>query len=95
MAQQNNDRSSSDSREEIAALNQFCGTLRNARIVEPLSYWSTAGKQLKIPVGPCLVEQVSGAQAEIIWGTSGQNSTAMAQNDVDLARKRGALLMLD
>lgn len=95
MAEQNTDRSLPDSREEIAARNQLCGTLRNARIVEPLSYWSTAGKQLKIPVGPCLVEQMAGAQAEIIWGSSGQNSAAMAQNDVDLARKRGALLMLD
>lgn len=95
MAEQNTDRSNPESREEIADWNQLCGTLRNARIVEPLSYWSTAGKQLKIPVGPCLVEQMAGAQAEIIWGSSGQNSAGISQKDVDAAERSGALLMLD
>ncbi len=95
MAQQNTDRFNPDSREEIGAPNHSCGTLRNARIVEPLSYWSTGGKQLKIPVGPCLVEKMAGAQAEIIWGASGQNSTGMAQKDMDLAERSGSLLMLD
>jgi len=95
MTQQNTDRLNPDFQPEIAAPSQPNGTLRNARIVEPLCYWSTGGKLLKIPVGPCLVEQMAGAQAEIIWGASGQNSTGIAQKDMELAERSGSLLMLE
>ena len=95
MAKKNTDKLNLDSREEIAEASPQSGTLRSARIVEPLIYWSSNGKQLKIPVGPCLIEQMAGAQVEIIWGASGQNSTGIAQKDIELAERSGSLLMLD
>ena len=70
-------------------------TMRSARIIEPLSYLASGGRQLKIPVGPCLVEQIPGAKVEIIWGASGQNSTALPQEDMENAEQSGFLLLLD
>lgn len=95
MTKQDKDASPPNAGKHLTAPKPTCGTVRNARVVEPLSYWSGNGKQLKIPVGPCLVEEMAGAHAEIIWGASGQNSAGISQKDVDAAERSGALLMLD
>lgn len=70
-------------------------TMHNARIVEPLTYLASDGQHLTIPVGPCSVEQIAGANSEVIWGTSGQNSAILAPADMRSAERSGLLLLLD
>ena len=69
--------------------------MHNARIIEPLGYLASDGRQSNIPVGPCLVEEIPGEKVEIIWGTTGQNSTTLAQVEMQSAEQLGLLLLLD
>ena len=69
--------------------------MHNARIIEPLGYLASDGRQSSIPVGPCLVEEIPGARVEIIWGANGQNSTTLPQADIRSAEQSGLLLLLD
>lgn len=67
----------------------------NARIISPLSYQAAGGEALTIPLGPCLVERGEGDSINIIWGNSGQSSTALPADQVKAARDAGCLLLLD
>ena len=69
--------------------------MHNARIIEPLGYLASDGRPSNIPVGPCLIEEIPGAKVEIIWGTTGENSTTLAQVDMQTAQQSGLLLLLD
>ena len=67
----------------------------SARITGPLTYARSDGAKAKIPVGACLVEQISGSQVNIIWGASGQSSAALPVEDVQDATQQGHLVLLD
>ncbi|MEP6873745.1 MAG: hypothetical protein ABI887_05230 [Burkholderiales bacterium] len=70
-------------------------TTRIARITGPVSYLATGGKQLKVPLGPCLVELGDGRPVDIIWGAKGQNSAAMPLEELESAEESGRLMLLD
>lgn len=53
------------------------------------------GKQVDIPVGPCLVEQTSSDRVDVIWGAKGQKCAALELSRIVEATQRGDLLILD
>lgn len=70
-------------------------TSHSARITGPLSYTKGDGAIRRIPLGPCLVEQISGSLVDIIWGANGQRSAALPVKEVEAAAKQGHLVLLD
>ena len=70
-------------------------TTHSARITGHLPYAKAAGATGRIPLGPCLVEQISGSLVDIIWGANGQNCAALPVEEVQAAAKRGHLVLLD
>lgn len=70
-------------------------TTRIARITGPVAYLATGGKQLNIPLGPCLVEVGDGHLVDIFWGTKGQNSAALRLEELESAEDSGRLVLLD
>ncbi len=67
----------------------------SARVTGPVVYVTTSGKQLKIPLGPCLVEHGEGTVVDVVWGASGQNSATLPRADFERAAASGHLLVLD
>lgn len=67
----------------------------SARITGPLTYAKAGGEIGRIPLGPCLVEQISGSLIDIIWGANGQSSAALPVEEVEAAAKQGHLVLLD
>lgn len=67
----------------------------SARITGPLTYAKADGAKAKIPFGACLVEQISGALVNVIWGANGESSAALSVEDVQAAAKQGHLVLLD
>jgi hypothetical protein len=70
-------------------------TTHNARITQPLTYATAGGAQVRIPLGPCLVEQISASLVEIVWGENGQRSASLPVEVVEAAAKQGNLVLLD
>lgn len=70
-------------------------TTHNARVTGTLTYAKAGGALARIPLGPCLVEQISGSLVDIIWGANGQSSAALPVEDVEAAAKQGHLVLLD
>ncbi len=70
-------------------------TSHSARITGPVTYAKANGAITHIPIGPCLVEQVSGSLVDVIWGANGQSSAALPVDDVEAAAKQGHLVLLD
>jgi len=70
-------------------------TTHSARITGPLTYAKPGGTTSQIPLGPCLVEQISGSLVDIIWGAHGQSSAALPVEDVEAAARQGHLVLLD
>ncbi len=70
-------------------------TTHRARITGPVAYFGTGGKQLNIPLGPCLVEQGDGERVDIVWGAKGQNSAALPLQELESAEDSGFLVLLD
>ncbi|MEP7103074.1 MAG: hypothetical protein ABI781_21380 [Burkholderiales bacterium] len=70
-------------------------TTHSARITGPVAYVAPSGKQLKIPLGPCLVEQGEGQVVDIVWGASGQNFTTLPSTEFERAEDSGHLVVLD
>ena len=70
-------------------------TTRIARITGPLTCLATGGKQLKVPLGPCLVELGDGRPVDIIWGAKGQNCAALPLEELESAEDSGRLVLLD
>lgn len=70
-------------------------TTHSARIMGPVAYLATSGKQLKIPLGPCLVEQGDGRVVEIVWGATGQNCTTLPSTDFERAEDSGHFVVLE
>ncbi|MBL8302251.1 MAG: hypothetical protein JNM26_05705 [Ideonella sp.] len=70
-------------------------TTRRARITGPVSYRGGSGRKQVIPIGPCVLESVGGRLVDVVWGTRGQSSVALPVEEVESARARGDLLLLD
>jgi hypothetical protein len=70
-------------------------TMHSARIMGPVPYTGRNGRQVNIPLGPCLVEQLDGCLVDIIWGASGQRSAELPLKDMATATERGHLVLLD
>lgn len=70
-------------------------TTHTARITGPVTYWASNGHKQSIPIGPCLMESVNGKSIDIIWGASGQRSTALPLEEILAARDDGHLVLLD
>ncbi|MBC7707021.1 MAG: hypothetical protein H7274_24140 [Rhodoferax sp.] len=70
-------------------------TTHNARITGPVMYAKPDGKQSRIPLGPCLVEQMGEDTVDIIWGANGQSSAALPVQVVEAATEQGHLVLLD
>ncbi|MEP7296107.1 MAG: hypothetical protein ABI702_07955 [Burkholderiales bacterium] len=70
-------------------------TSHSARIIGPVTYVANGGRQMKIPLGPCLVEQGDGHTVDIVWGAKGQNSTALPPTAFESAEDSGYLVLLD
>ncbi len=70
-------------------------TTHNARITGPVTYAKSDGKKSQIPLGPCLVEQISAKLVDIVWGANGQSSAALPVEEVEAATEQGRLLLLD
>ena len=70
-------------------------TLQNARIVGPVAYTTAHGQARKIPLGPCLIEQLDDQSIDIIWGARGQSSAALPAGAVAQACEHGHLVLLD
>jgi len=70
-------------------------TTHRARITGPVSYLAGSGRKQNIPIGPCLVESISGRSIDIIWGERGQSSAALPIEEVQAARDHGHLVILD
>lgn len=67
----------------------------SARITGPVSYISAAGRRAQIPLGPCLVEELDGEAADIVWGPAGERSALLHRQDVQAAEESGHLVLLD
>jgi hypothetical protein len=70
-------------------------TLHKARITGPVTYVAASGRHLKIPLGPCLVEQLDDHRVDIVWGVEGQRSTTLPVSEVANAEESGRLVLLD
>ena len=70
-------------------------TTHSARITGPVVYLGKSGRQLNIPLGPCLVEQGDGPLVDIVWGAQGQNSAALPIEEMTSAEDSGHLVLLD
>ncbi|MBC7437121.1 MAG: hypothetical protein H7332_13770 [Bdellovibrionales bacterium] len=70
-------------------------TTHNARITGPLTYATAGGAKAHIPLGPCLVEQVSASLVDIVWGTNGEGFAALPVEVVEAAAKQGNFVLLD
>jgi hypothetical protein len=70
-------------------------TTHMARITGPVAYRGISGRQLNIPLGPCMVEQGDGELVDIIWGATGQNCTALPLQELTSAEESGHLVLLD
>lgn len=70
-------------------------SLRNARIVGPVGYVKEGGKPARIPLGPCLLEQIDDDRVDVIWGAAGQRSTVLSKTELEVAATSGGLVLLD
>jgi hypothetical protein len=70
-------------------------TTHSARITGPVLYTEIGGEQSRIPLGPCLVEQVDAHLVDIIWGTHGQSCATVPAEDIEAATDFGNLVLLD
>jgi len=70
-------------------------TTHSARITGPVIYAKPDGTKSEIPLGPCLVEQMSQNLVDIIWGAQGQSSASLPVDEVEAAAEQGHLVLLD
>ena len=70
-------------------------TTHHARITGPVAYLGGSGRKQHIPIGPCLVETLGNRSIDIIWGSRGQSSVALALEDYEAAQVEGRLVLLD
>ena len=80
---------------KLKAIVSMTITTRSARITGPVSYTAEGGTARNIPLGPCLIEQVTDQSVDIIWGARGQRSAALPLREVEAARAIGNIVLLD
>jgi hypothetical protein len=68
--------------------------LHPGRIVDPVAYRASSGRVQRIPVGPCLIEQIDAGSMNIVWGANGQRCAVLPLATVQAARARGSLQWL-
>jgi hypothetical protein len=73
----------------------MAGITHSARILGPVPYIEDNGRQVNIPLGPCLVERIDDQLVDIIWGSRGEKSTALPMKDMENAAVTGNLVVLD
>ena len=66
-----------------------------ARVTGPIHFVARDGRADTIPVGPCLVEQIDGRIADIVWGQHGEESAMLPMEEVETAEQTGRLVLLD
>jgi hypothetical protein len=66
-----------------------------ARVTHPLAYRSVEGLSVTIPPGPCLVEQLDAEKADVVWGSSGENSAVIPLQQLLSAERSGDIVLLD
>ena len=67
----------------------------NARVTGPVSYLSANGEAVRIPTGPCVIEQLEGQLVDIVWGAEGTESARLTHQEMEAAVLRGDLVWLD
>jgi hypothetical protein len=70
-------------------------TTHRARITGPVDDLTGSGCRQNIPIGPCLVERLSGHLIDIVWGAHGQSSVALPVEEIKAAQDSGRLVLLD
>jgi hypothetical protein len=66
-----------------------------ARITRPLIYVASSGETVKIPTGPCLVEEQGDDTVDIIWGARGDKCAALPTKELEAAEEAGSVVLLD
>ena len=67
----------------------------SARITGPVAYLSSGGRRSRIPLGPCLVEELDDERVDIVWGARGERSAQLPMQAVEAAEESGHLVLLD
>lgn len=67
----------------------------SARVIDPIEFVAPNGRKRKIPVGPCLVEELEGDLVDLIWGPTGERSAVLPSTEAERAERDGKLVMLD
>jgi len=68
----------------------------SARIIAPIHFTAAGGRPRTIPLGPCLIEaRGSHGFIDIVWGAAGEQSAALAPEEVESAELCGKLVVLD
>lgn len=60
-------------------------TTYSVRTTGPLHYTTSSGKPADVPLGPCLIEQLDGQRADIVWGPSGEKSAELTFKELEAA----------
>ena len=66
-----------------------------ARVTGPIHFVDPNGRDDTIPLGPCLVEELSGQIADIVWGYAGEESVVLPMREIESAEQTGKLVLLD
>ncbi|HKX39621.1 MAG TPA: hypothetical protein VJO99_00565 [Burkholderiaceae bacterium] len=66
-----------------------------ARITGPIHFVGRNGCDDTIPLGPCLVEELSDQVADIVWGQAGEESVVLPMREIESAEQTGKLVLLD
>jgi len=70
-------------------------TTHTARITGPIEVVAHDGHARTIPVGPCLVEELSADLVDIVWGAAGEKSAVVPTAAAEDAEREGWLVLLD
>ena len=71
------------------------GITHTARITGPIHFVARNGHDDTIPLGPCLVEELSDQVADIVWGQAGEESVVLPMREIESAEQTGKLVLLD
>ena len=67
----------------------------SARITGTITFKTADGLTRRIPVGPCLIEELDGDLVDIVWGRTGERSAVLPTAAAIEAERDGKLVMLD
>ncbi len=68
----------------------------SARVIDPIEFVAPNGRRKRrIPVGPCLVEELEGDLVDLVWGPTGERSVVLPSTEAERAERDGKLVMLD